>query len=392
MLKISDIQEILQEVYLPDLRYQYNEETTPLLSELEKDTESVVGKEVVMGLRYGRVGGIGARTDDGDLPDPNSRKTKQARWETKNLFARFQLTDKTIKASKGGKAFASMLEQEISDCEDDTKNDIARQVEGDGTGKLAVVTTAAGAATATQTCDATYQSTFLAEGMLVDLYDTGTDTLVKAKAEIIAVNDTGNGTVTFSNATSLVAATTYDVYVAGNKGLEITGIAAIFGQTGSIYGIDRANYPFILATRQNVAGEISENAIQKAIDRSKTRSGSTINFLLGSFGVSRAYQALLTATKRTVNSLTLKGGFTALEYNGMPLYADKYAPKGILRLLDTKDFKDYVMDDWNWLDADGAMLSRVPGKAAWEATLVRYSDIGCQRIRGQVEMYGIVEH
>ena len=43
-------------------------------------------------------------------------------------------------------------------------------------------------------------------------------------------------------------------------------------------------------------------------------------------------------------------------------------------------------------DADGAMLSRVANKAAWEATLARYADIGCQKPKGQIELYGITEH
>ena len=43
-------------------------------------------------------------------------------------------------------------------------------------------------------------------------------------------------------------------------------------------------------------------------------------------------------------------------------------------------------------DKDGAMLARVANKAAWEATLVKYCDIGCRKPRGQVEMYGITEY
>ena len=45
-----------------------------------------------------------------------------------------------------------------------------------------------------------------------------------------------------------------------------------------------------------------------------------------------------------------------------------------------------------YCDADGSMLSRVANKAAWEATLAKYADIGCSRPRGQVELYGITEH
>lgn len=59
---------------------------------------------------YGRHGGIGNRSDDGNLPTPRSRQTKQAKWETKNLFAQIQISDKTMRASRGDGAFASLLE------------------------------------------------------------------------------------------------------------------------------------------------------------------------------------------------------------------------------------------------------------------------------------------
>ncbi len=42
-------------------------------------------------------------------------------------------------------------------------------------------------------------------------------------------------------------------------------------------------------------------------------------------------------------------------------------------------------------DKDGAMLSRVADRAAWEATLVKYCDLACQRPRGQFVMKGITE-
>ena len=50
------------------------------------------------------------------------------------------------------------------------------------------------------------------------------------------------------------------------------------------------------------------------------------------------------------------------------------------------------MKDWDWLDKDGSMFTRVANKPAWEATLVCYADLGCQRPAGQRMLYGITEH
>jgi hypothetical protein len=52
----------------------------------------------------------------------------------------------------------------------------------------------------------------------------------------------------------------------------------------------------------------------------------------------------------------------------------------------------YQMADFNWMDRDGSIMSRVADRPAWEATLVKYCDIGCQRPRGQALITGITEH
>ena len=128
-------QEALKLFYLPGLKEQLNL-ANPILAMIERDTESVVGSEIRMALRHGRSGGIGNRADDGLLPIPNARKTKQAKWETKNIFARIHISDKTMRASRGGGGFASLLEADLKDAETDAKDSMARQVFGDGTGKL----------------------------------------------------------------------------------------------------------------------------------------------------------------------------------------------------------------------------------------------------------------
>ena len=386
ILSIALVQEALKDFYLEGLRYQLNDKTSIFLAQLERDTKSVEGKQIVMALRYGRVGGVGNRADDGTLPTPNARKTKQAKWETKNIFCRFQITDKTIKASRSNLgAFANLLETEISDCETDVKQDLSRQCIGDGTGVLATITSTK--STLTAPLDT---AMYLAEGMLVDIWDTDPGVWLNEGVEITAVDDTeGANTATFSAIGTCASGDL--LYVAGNKNLELTGLKAVF-EAATIYGITRSAFPVTYARRTNIAGEISEVKIQKAIDDSERRAGGKINYLMCSFGVKRAYQNLLTAQKQIVNQLNLKGGWTALSYNGMPMAADKYVPAGKLYCLDLNDWKFYHMGDWEWLDADGAMLSRVANKPAWEATLARYADIGCQKPRGQVELYGITEH
>ncbi len=397
MTTLQVVAEALKEFYLPGLRYQLNDKASPFLAQVEKKTENVVGKEIVMAMRYGRVGGIGNRADDGELPTPNSRKTKQARWETKNLFSRFQITDKTIKASRtSAGAFASLLEQEISDCEADAKLDLSRQALGNGVGTLATVTsvvTGGGANSQVFTVDTTM---YLAEGMIVDLIDVSTTPdapLANATGMEVLLVDDENKSVTVKPGASIATSAAVDDYlvVSGNLGKELTGVAAVMS-AGTLYGLSRTTYPWLKAYTKAVNGAISENIIQAAIDRVETKTSSQINFIQCAYDVRRAYIGLLSANKQTVNSLELKGGWKAISYNGIPLVADKYLPNGTMDLLDLNDWAMYQMSDFEWMDADGAVLTRVANKAAYEATLYKYCDLGCQRPAGQARLSGISEH
>jgi hypothetical protein len=179
--------------------------------------------------------------------------------------------------------------------------------------------------------------------------------------------------------------------VSGNLGLELTGVGAVMS-AGTLYGLSRTTYPWLKAYTKAVNGEISENIIQAGIDRVETKTGSQIDFIQCAYDVRRAYIDLLSANKQTVNSLELKGGWKAISYNGIPLVADKYLPNGTMDLLDLNDWGLYQMSDFEWMDGDGAVLTRVANKAAYEATLYKYCDLGCQRPAGQARLTGITGH
>lgn len=296
--------EALKLFYLPGLQYQLNT-SNPLLAVMERDTKSVTGGEIRMALRYGRHGGIGNRADDGDLPTPRSRQTKQAKWETKNIFAQIQISDKTMRASRGDGAFASLLEADLEDALADAKDDQERQLFGDGTGKMAqcLVNT-------TVTNIAVDDTKFFAEGQIIDVVAQA-DGTPKAQAREILIVDHGLKKLQLSGAAFTTAAT--DIVVrSGNFGLELTGLGAMFKENNTVYGIDRNTFKWFNPTVINTVGTLAEIKIQNAIDEAERRAGGNVNIMATTYGVRRAYQELLTATKRTVDTMKLKGGYSAL--------------------------------------------------------------------------------
>jgi len=382
-LNMSAASDALKINYLPALRYQLNT-ANPILSVIERNSESVVGSEIRMALRYGRQGGIGNRAEDGLLPSPNSRKTKQASFGTKNLFARIQISDKTMKASRSRDgAFVSLLEAELSDAQDDAKDAMARQVFGDGTGKLATFSAAT-----TQNTFTVSNTQYFVEGMYIDVLNNS-NTVTQSQRQVTAVDDVAS-TITVDGAAFTTAATDYAT-VFGNYNQELTGFGSVFAQNNTIYNIDRSVNKWFNPTVYSTVGSLSEVGIQKSIDDVDRKAGGKTNFLLSSYGVRRAYQDLLLATKRTTDVMQLKGGYSALVYNDMPFAVDKYAPAGTLYGLDLSTWALYHIEDWNWLAEDGAVLHRVTDRPVWEGTLVRYCDLGCSKPKGNFVMSGITE-
>lgn len=406
---ITAMSDAYRNFFLPGLREQMDYGASAFLAQLERNTEDVVGKDIRITMTYGRVGGIGMISEGGAFPTANPRKYKQVTWETKDLAAVFQISDKAIAASKSSVgAFANMLEKQFQDCETDGKIYIGRSVLGDGTGKLGVIHSATWDGTGKTLAlvmTSAYPMVYLSEGMVVDIIDasatpdaalTGGSTL-----EVVAVDDdlltvTVKGLLADLTDISATIEADADYLVAqGSLNKELTGLAAVYDNTADLYGLSRTTYPWLKVPVNTDVKEINDMAIQALIDKAETRSGSQINYMQCAMGVRRAYINYKAALRQTVNSLDIKGGFEAIAYvNGgkkIPIVADKYLPAGYLDGMDTRDWALYHMGDWDWRDQGAGILTKVPGKAAFGAELIRFADVGCQRPRGQFRASGITE-
>jgi hypothetical protein len=385
-LNMTTASEALKRWYLPGLQYQLNN-ANPVLSVMERDSESVAGEKAYFALRYGRQGGIGARADNGTLPTPNSRKTKQAATDTKNIFARIQITDKTMKASRSNQgAFVNLLEADLDDALTDARDSLSRMVYGDGTGKLATCT-----AQTTVTTLVVSSVQYLTEGMLIDILDnTNTVKAGMVAREVTAVDDVANS-ITISGAAVTTLTTDY-IVVNGSYNLELTGFGAVFTPDNTLYGVNRATNKWFNPQVMAAVGSISETKLQQATDDAERKAGGNLNFYATTYGVRRSYQNILIQYKRMVDPMKLVGGWEALSYNNKPLVADKYCPTGTLFGLDLTTWKMLQLGDWDWISEDGAVLSRVADKPIWEATLVKYAEMICNKPRGNVKLTGITEN
>ena len=372
----------LKSYYLDIVSDQLNLSANPLLAKIGRTTADVWGKDVRKLVRYGVNGGIGAGTEEGALPSAGGNRYAQFTASLKNLYGTVEISDKAIRASANNEgAFVNLLNDEMEGLVKSSSFNFGRMLFGDGSGKLAIVTLVSGTE---YTVDSVIA---LAEGMIVDLYASGS--AIATGRTVVAV-DRSAKKITLSGA-SVTGAKDAVVVLQNSYGLELTGLGAIFSDSATLYGVTRAGNSWMNPYTETAVGAITENKIQKAMDKVEENAGSAVNFIVCSWGVRRALINELSKSRHT-ETLELDGGFRALSFNGIPVVADRFCPEGTMYLLNTEDFRLHQLCDWQWLEGEeGKILRQKAGKPVYTATPVKYAELICSRPCGQAKLSGITE-
>ena len=172
---------------------------------------------------------------------------------------------------------------------------------------------------------------------------------------------------------------------------ELTGLKALF-ENDSVYGLDEDVYAKIKPFELVLDSNFDEMSLQTLIDNIEEESNSSPNLIICSYGVRRAILNYYKEKGVTIDSKEIEGGFTALNFNGIPIVADRFCDKGTMYVINTNDFKLCQLCDWQWMEnEDGKILHQVPGKPVYTATLVKYAELLCERPNAQGRMVGIYE-
>ena len=387
MVTLASADSALKSFYLDAVAQQLNTEVNPLLAKIKQSTADVWGKEVRRLAQYGVNGGVGAGTEEGSLPAAGGNNYDQFVTTLKNLYGTIEISDKAVRASENSAgAFVDLLNAEMEGLLRSSAFNFGRMLFGDGSGILCTVSAVTGNVV---TVDSVKN---VIEGMTVDVLDADGDQVSGVTARRITAVDRTDKTITLSGGalTGVVAGCT--LCVQGSHNLELTGLGAIFKDDGSLYGLSRAERPWMVPYIKESVGTISENAIQTAIDYLEETAGSRVDMIVCSWGVKRALQAVLSESRMQTDMAELAGGYRTITYNGIPVVADRFCPAGTMYLLNTRDFCLHQLCDWKWLEGDdGKVLRQVPGKPLYTATLVKYADLICTRPCGQAMLTGITE-
>jgi hypothetical protein len=381
---------VLKEFYLPGIRSILNNQVF-LLSQVETNTEDIEGRRAVLAINTGRNQGIGARAEMGLLPDAGHQSYSEERVALKYNYGRIQLSGPVIRSMGSDRgSFTRAIQSETTGVTRDLRNDVNRQLYAGGTG--AIATLAASAASNNATLASPASATSLRQlqvGMYVDIGTAANPTATVANRQITAVN-TATGVITFSGATAAITAGDL-VFRTGSGGTgasqkEITGLAAQIAATGSLWNIDPANVPSWASYVDDPGSgrAVTETMFIKAAQEVNINSGEEIDLWVTTAGVTRAYGALLTSLKRFNDPVQLRGGYAGLDLsninqgntgsNSVAMVFDKDCQVGTAWGVTTRRFQWYKMSDWEFMEEDGAVLSRVPNTDAYEGTLFLYSE------------------
>jgi len=440
-VNLTTYDEVLKTFYLPAIREQLNHSTI-LADIIDTNETDVSGKDATINMHYGRTTGTGARADGGTLPTANYQKHQTATVPMKYNYGRIQVTGPTMKATRDDKgAYARALDNEITGVVTDLMKEVNRQLWGCGYGTLCrwlsgssttiVVQKAYRANVANEDC---FGSTFGAKYIKpngnnaavthdVTSSSGGAVTVSTLNTANMAVSAMTKGTVSDSCTCTdpgTPAAGTFMVRpassvsfagaTAGIQRYEMMGLRGmitdedlddIAWQDGTNTGLSvndplqglavgtytwfKANVDAHSAGRYGGQRELTFKLMDKMFDTVEEEAGKDYgpDLILTTRAIRREYKELLDTDRRHVNTMTLDGGWSALEFNGIPLTVDDDAIDGEMYFLTTKDIQIYRMSDYDWMDKDGAILSRVSGVDAYEAVLFRYAEMGLSRRNSQ---------
>jgi len=385
----------LKEFYLPRLTSTINDKRV-LMTRLERDTSKtdVSGRHARLPVNIRPSQAIGARADaDGgpSLPTPQSQTYIELIIGYAHNYGTVRVTHPVIQASRNDRgSFIRAIGSEMDGIRRDLRNDVNRQLFGDGTGAIAACT-AADDGSGVLTVSAGHKMKI---GMVIEAFDAKTGgSQHDGDMTVSAVNTSGTA-VTVTGTSTAVADDDY-LFRKGNRGNEMMGLLGIVDDgtyASTLQGIVRATYPEWNSTvlgNSGTARGISEDLLDNALLQSEENSESEISLMITSSTQWRKIGQMMTPDRRYSTGMDLPGGFTAISWAGVPIVWDRDCPRygqisdaagstdtDFLFGLDESQLAMYQLADWDFDDTDGNVLHRRQDVAAYDATLFYYGQLG----------------
>lgn len=386
----TTVDDLLKEFYLEGVRNQLNNDIF-LLSQIERGSEDVEGRETVLSLKVRRNSGVGARAESGTLPTAGNQGYVDQRVGLHYNYGKIKVSGPLIRSGRTDRgSFARPIESELDGVTTDLKKDVNRQIYGTSDGVIASTLVTSNSSTIVVSLSRVQQDQ-IQEGMLIDVGTVAAPTTVASGLEVTAVT---SSTVVVATTAITTNSTTHKIFRSGSGGSgsaqkEITGLRTIVSSGDEVFNVNGATYSAwnsYVDSNSGTLRPVSETLFTEAQHEVNRRSGSEIDLWVTSDGVHRKVSALLTSMKRFPNTNELKGGYSGLDMSAagsgrsggaaVSLTWDVDCPNHTAFGLNTGKLKwHHAGETWDWMEEDGAVLSRSANEDAYEAVLFNYSEL-----------------
>ncbi len=359
------------------------------------------GRHWVFAVHTGRSQGHSAIGKGGKLPSPGRQGYDQWRGPMRQHYGRIQFDDWTPDATNERASFmAEMITSEVVGLIEDMTRQQNRMLHNDGSGRLAQVD---GAKTSLKVVnvklpqipedpdtmtgmDPTY---FLQAGMRIAFVDSADDTVehittidtVDSATQITVIDafsGSGVGDNNFIVSCSHLDATGNDpatTVVDSAYKREPMGLAGMFSDANplaydgedefdsgfaanSFQNVDAANTSNGFARANILDGSgtnrpLTEGLMQTALTRHRKVNRAKADIMISSHELRDAFGSHLLADRRFMNTMTLSGGWTAVDYAGIPWMVDRDCYPNRLYIADLDSICLGELTPYEWQERTG---------------------------------------
>lgn len=378
---LTKLEAILKDKYQPALTNQINTEPSPFLEKIKK--VALTNNTIKCATPVGINGGFGFGAEGVGTPKAGAQRYTRFEIDAVDMYVDLQISNKTIElASSNASSMINALDSEIKGSYAAAKWNIGRALFGDGSGKLATVTAlSTSGANTVLTLDTVKR---VIEGLSVDLYDasaTSAAALVSGNGghRIISIDRAGKtitveGTLTLSEGSGFIT-------VQGSFNRELCGLGAIFGDCEKLYGLTKADNPWICPTTVDAGGDITDLVLYRGIKEAKDYKGSNIDLIMMGDNAFLAYQDYIHTNNVTVtDKYHFVGGAVGYKIlvgsNEVVIVNERFVPENEVWGVDTSAF--YLeATPWNFMEKDGGVFVPMPDTSIFRALLASYGNLMC---------------
>ena len=380
----------LKEDYQPAIRSQLNKKYK-MLAKVRQNTEDVQGRRGILSLETQRSTGGGARKEGDTNPTARNAGFAEERIPLRTQVGRVQASQQLISASKSDAgSFDRGMKREMKSMVDFLYRNVNRQIYGTSNGVIATcgVTSAATTVVLATTTTAVQIQQF-EQGMYIDVgtvAQLGSGSGGRVYGALISGIDETSGAMTLTIDSAITTAGTDFIANAGSGGSstnqrELTGLQTIVAASGTLFNVDPTVNLSWKSTVDTAASNrsISESLIEKQIHTVDRRGGATTDFIVCSDGVYRSVENLFKSLRRFNDTTEAAGGTSKVTINAggsdVEIIWERDCPSNTMFGLSTSNLIEFVEEDWQWMNDDGAILSRVANSLAYEATMFKIHEL-----------------